>query len=82
MIVARARSLLSDLDRYLSAFHTFLFQGNLKNSGDSSTFGKRDSLLSPIITPNQQSNHHIPDSAIPSSSVKEMRLGGVRITIA
>jgi len=47
----------------------------LKNSGDSSTFEKRDSLLLPLfITPDQQPNHHIPDSAIPSSSAKEIKL--------
>lgn len=29
--------------------------------------------------PNQQSNHHIPDSAIPSSSAKETELEGIQI---
>lgn len=28
---------------------------------------------------NQQSNHHIPDSAIPSSSAKEIKLERIRI---
>lgn len=54
---------------------TCSFQGNLRNPGDSSTFGKgeihRRLLPSSFIIPNQRPNHHIPDSAIPSSSVRQ-----------